>query len=184
VLFDFGQPTDGIFQTAFVVEDLDAAIEQFSGRLGVGPFTTMRSVGTQGQLYRGEPSQAALHVGFGFCGHMVYELIQPADDFPSVYREVIDERGYGFHHFGYATPAFDDGVATMRAQGYEIASSAEAPGVRLATFDTRDILPGMVELIEATEAVNDSFTAIWRASIGEGGVPAPPPPAPPSVTTS
>ena len=25
MLFDFGQPTDGIFQTAFVVEDLDAA---------------------------------------------------------------------------------------------------------------------------------------------------------------
>ena len=50
MLFDFGQPTDGIFQTAFVVEDLDAAIEQFSARLSVGPWTTMRAVGPQGAL--------------------------------------------------------------------------------------------------------------------------------------
>ena len=69
--FDFGQPTDGIFQTAFVVEDLDAAIEQFSARLRVGPWTTVRDVGPQGARYRGEPAQATLHVGFGFAGHMV-----------------------------------------------------------------------------------------------------------------
>ena len=53
--FDFGQPTDGIFQTAFVVEDLDAAIEQFSSRLRVGPWTTVRNASPQGARYRGEP---------------------------------------------------------------------------------------------------------------------------------
>ena len=104
---------------------------------------------------------------------MLYELIQPADDLPSVYREVIDERGYGFHHFGYATPAFDEAVATMRAQGYEPIGSVELPGVRLTYFDTRDTLPGMIELIEASEEVNTSFTAVWKASIGEGVRPLP-----------
>jgi len=113
---------------------------------------------------------------------MLYELIQPADDLPSVYREVIDERGYGFHHFGYATPVFDEAVATMRAQGDEANGSIEVPGVRLAYFDTRDALPGMIELIEASEEVNASFTAIWKASIGKGDTPAPP--APPSVPAS
>lgn len=181
MLFDFGQPTDGIFQTAFVVEDLDAAIEQFSARLGVGPWTTMRAVGPQGAYYRGEPAKATVHVGFGFAGHMLYELIQPADDLPSVYREVIEQRGYGFHHFGYATPTFDEAVAAMRAQGYEIVASLQIPNLRLAYFDTRDILPGMTELVEANEAVNASFTAMWKASIGAGGEPAPPPPAPPSA---
>lgn len=180
MLFDFGQPTDGIIQTAFVVEDLDVAVEQFSTRLRVRPWTTLRAVGPQGSVYRGQPAQATFHVGFGCSGHMLYELIQPADDLPSVYREVIDERGYGFHHFGYATPAFDEAVATMRAQGYEPIGSVELPGVRLTYFDTRDTLPGMIELIEASEEVNTSFTAVWKASIGEGDTPAPPPPAPPS----
>jgi hypothetical protein len=184
MLFDFGQPTDGIFQTAFVVEDLDAAIEQFSARLRVGPWTTMRAVGPHGSFYRGEPAKAAVHVGFAFGGHMLYELIQPADDLPSVYREVIEQRGYGFHHFGYATPAFDEAVADMHAHGYETVASLKIPDLRLAYFDTRDVLPGMIELIEANESVNASFTAMWKASIGSGDAPAPPPPAPPSAVAS
>ena len=73
--FDFGGPTDGIFQTAFVVEDLDAAMEQFSARMGVGPWTSLRDVSPEGTIYRGAPAQAALHVGFGFSGSMLYELM-------------------------------------------------------------------------------------------------------------
>ena len=93
---------------------------------------------------------------------------------------MIDQRGHGFHHFGYATPEFDRAVATMVAHGYEVIGSVELPAVRLAYFDTRDVLPGMIELIEASEEVNAPFTAIWKASLGHGDAPTPPPPAPPS----
>ena len=125
-----------------------------------------------------------VHVAFGFSGHLVYELIQQVNDVPSPYREVIDDRGYGFHHFGYATPAFDEAVAGMNVAGFENVGSLEIPDLRLAYFDTRDVLPGMVELIEANESVNATFTAMWKASIGERGEPAPAPTAPPSVWPS
>ena len=184
MLFDFGQPTDGIFQSGFIVEEIDLAIEQFSARLNISPWTTIRDVGPQGSVYRGEPAQAILHVAFGFSGHMVYELIQQVNDVPSLYREVIDDRGYGFHHFGYATPAFDQAVAAMGAGGFDNVGGLEMPDLRLAYFDTRDVLPGMVELIEANDSVNATFTAIWKASIGERGEPAPAPTAPPSVPRS
>ena len=65
MLFDFGRPTDGIFQTAFVVEDLDAAIEQFSARLTVGPWTTMRAVGPEGAYYRGNRRRPQCASGSG-----------------------------------------------------------------------------------------------------------------------
>lgn len=175
MLFDFGASTDGIIQTAFVVQDLDAAMEHFSARLGVGPWTTVRDAGPEGQTYRGQPAQTTTHVGFGFSGHMQYELIQPADDLPSVYRDVIEDRGYGFHHFGYATPKFEEAVAAMRDDGYEIAAAVEGSGLRIAYFDTRDILPGMTELIEATDAVNTFFSGMWRASVDAGAPPAAPP---------
>jgi hypothetical protein len=83
---------------------------------------------------------------------MTYELVQLADDAPSVYRDVVDDRGYGFHHFGYGTPDFDKAVAAMHAEGYQAVSSLETPELRLAIFDTRDVLPGMTELIEVKEA--------------------------------
>jgi hypothetical protein len=149
---EWGRPTEGIFQTAFVVEDLDVAIEQFSARLNVGPWRTFREVGPAGALYRDAPAQATLHVAFGCAGHMTYELVQPVDDAPSVYRDVIDDRGYGFHHFGYGTRDFDRAVAAMHAEGYLTAGSLGLPDLRLAIFDTRDVLPGMTELIEVTDA--------------------------------
>jgi hypothetical protein len=110
MLFDFGQPTDGIIQMAFVVEDLDEAMRRFTDRLRIGPWTVLRNFAGDDPRYRGEPTQAEAHIALGFCGHMQYELIQPADDLPSVHRDVIRDRGYGFHHFGYATPQFDEKV--------------------------------------------------------------------------
>jgi hypothetical protein len=155
MLSDWGRPTNGIFQTAFVVEDLDLAIEQFSARLDVGPWTILRDVGPEGAVYRDEPAQATLHVAFGFSGQMrmTYELVQPADDAPSVYRDVVNDRGYGFHHFGYGTPTFDTAVATMHTEGYQTIGSLDTPEIRLAIFDTRDVVPGLIELIEVKDTV-------------------------------
>jgi hypothetical protein len=155
MLSDWGRPTKGIFQTAFVVEDLDVAIEQFSTRFNVGPWTVLRDVDPEGALYRGEPAQATLHLAFGFADPMTYELIQLVNDAPSVYRDVVNDRGYGFHHFGYGTPAFDEAVAAMQAEGYQAVGSLDTPEIRLAIFDTRDVLPGMTELIEVKEAQGD-----------------------------
>jgi hypothetical protein len=152
MLSDWGRPTEGIFQTAFVVEDLDVAVEQFSVRFNVGPWAVFRDADPEGGLYRGEPAQARLHLAFGYAGHMTYELVQLADDAPSVYRDVVEDRGYGFHHFGYGTAAFEESVAAMDAQGYEAVASLATPELRLAIFDTRDVLPGMTELIEVNAA--------------------------------
>jgi hypothetical protein len=165
---DWGRPTEGIFQTAFVVEDLDVAIEQFSSRFQVGPWRTFRDVGPEGALYRGEPARSRLHVAFGFARHMTYELVQPVDGAPSVYRDVINDRGYGFHHFGYGTKDFDKAVAAMHAEGYQTVGSLELPDLRLAIFDTRDVMPGMTELIEVTEA-DDAPTAFATRSEGGDG---------------
>jgi hypothetical protein len=148
MLSDWGRPTVGIFQTAFVVEDLDVAIEQFSKRFKVAPWTVFRDAEPVGALYRGEPAQAILHLAFGFAGHMTYELVQLADDAPSVYRDVVEDRGYGFHHFGYGTRALDEDVAAMKAEGYQAVGNLDTAEIRLAMFDTRDVLPGMTELIE------------------------------------
>jgi hypothetical protein len=181
--FDFGQPADGIFQTAFVVEDIDNAMEQFTARLGVGPWAVMRDISTAGTFHRGQPSEAVLNVAFGFSGHMAYELIQPVNDAPSAFRDVIEERGYGFHHFGCATTSFDATVEQMIAQGFDVVTVSDFPGLRLRMFDTRGILPGMTEVIEANDSVNDTFTGIWKASLGERDTVAPSFPTPPPATT-
>ncbi len=148
MLSDWGRPTEGIFQTAFVVEDLDAAIQHFSSRLYVGPWTILRDVDPRGAVYRGLPALATLHVAFGFGGHMTYELVQPVDDAPSVYRDVIEDRGYGFHHFGYGhrTSITQSRRCTLTVTRQSVASRRLTFVLRFSIPETT--LPGMTELIE------------------------------------
>jgi hypothetical protein len=165
--FGFGQPDDTVIQIGFVVENLEESMAQFTERLGVGPWTVLRSFAGENPRYRGEPTKAVADIALGFAGHLMYELIQPLDELPSVHRDVVLERGYGFHHFGYARPDFDRDVADMRARGYEPVFEASAGGSRVAYFDTRDMLPGMVEFLEAGPALDAAFTAMyeqWRTS--------------------
>jgi hypothetical protein len=172
--FGFGQPLDTVIQIAFVVENLEDAMGGFGERLGAGPWTVFRDFAGDNPRYHGEPTDARAHIALGFAGRMQYELIQPADDLPSVHRDVIQERGYGFHHFGYAAPDFDASVARMRATGYEPVFEAEVDGGdRVAYFDTRDVLPGMLEFIEASPGLDGAFTPMyraWLAARADGGI--------------
>lgn len=105
-----------------------------------------------------------------FAGSTMFELIQQHNDVPSVYREVVAKRGYGFHHWGFVTDRFDAAVADYVAQGYEVAYNAEPmPGVHVAYLDTTADLPGMIEVIEMTPAMEATFTAYHQAAIGWDG---------------
>ncbi len=169
-LVSFGQPADGIIQMAYVVADIHHAMAEWSARLKVGPWFLIDHFTGVEPLYRGQVSQAEVALAMSFAGHMNIELIQPNNDAPSVYREIIEKRGYGFHHFGVATANFDRDLERYRAAGAELAFSLRVPsGGRVAYLDTTDRLPGMVELIELGAQFETVFNRFYRASIGWDG---------------
>jgi hypothetical protein len=95
---------------------------------------------------------------------MNLELIQPKNEAPSVYREMIERRGYGFHHFGVATWSFDAAVAQYESAGYALAFRAAVPsGGRVGYMDTTRVLPGYTELIELGGAFEEVFGRFHRA---------------------
>ncbi|WCP14870.1 hypothetical protein sphantq_03320 [Sphingobium sp. AntQ-1] len=169
-LLTFGQPDDGIIQMAYTVPDLDAAMQSFTADLRVGPWFVFRQLSGPNPLYRGVQSHARNDIALGFAGHMQIELIQPLDDQPSVYKETIAVKGHGFHHFGVATRTFDRACAAHSAKGYDLAFTDAVEGVgRIAYFDTRGVLPGMLELIEASSELEALFGMIHAASVDWDG---------------
>ena len=169
-LLNFGQPDDGIIQTAYVVEDIHRAIDRWVGQLKVGPWFLLEHFTGVDALYRGQASEADVAIAMGFAGHMMVELIQPNNHAPSVYRETIDQRGYGFHHWGVGSKDFDRDVETFRKRGAELAFFLRVPsGGRVAYMDTTAELPGMVELIELGADFEPIFTGFYRASLGWDG---------------
>ena len=87
-----------------------------------------------------------------------------------MYRETIEKRGYGFHHWGIAARDYDIQVNKYRAAGYEMAFEARVPtGGRVAYMDTTKDLPGMIELIELGASFDAVFSRFYRATIGWDG---------------
>jgi hypothetical protein len=166
----FGQRVGQIVQMAYVVKDIRAAIDWWVRDCHVGPWFFLERFASPGQRYRGEPSMAAVSLAMSFAGHVNIELIQPLDDLPSVFKEVVDRRGYGFHHLGIAVSDVDRERAVYEARGYVVAFEAPVPsGGAVYYLDDGHDEHGFVELIPATAGMNEMFTRFWQAAIEWSG---------------
>jgi hypothetical protein len=168
VMLATGQPLGSIFQVAYVVPSLEAAITHYASCLGAAPWVVLEHFQPLSQQYRGQPTALDLSIALAFSGSMMIELIQQHDDLPSVYGEVVDSRGYGFHHFAVTTRDFEADSAKYSTLGYETVFEAVLPDrldrARVAYFDARANLPGMIELVEINEKVDAFFGALRAAA--------------------
>ena len=167
--FAFGGPRGGIIQTAFVVEDIHQAMASWVADCRVGPWFLLDHWTGDHPVYRGAPSQAGVAIAMAFAGHMQIELIQPNDAHPSVYKETIDARGYGFHHLGRATETIDADIAELEARGYGLAFRAGVPTGGDVAYLDHPGYSGFLELITASDGMEQAFTRFWRASVDWDG---------------
>jgi len=168
--FGFGQQIGQVVQMAYVVPDMEAAIDWWVRDCRVGPWFLLESFTGPDHRYRGEPATADIRLAMSFAGHMNIELIQPKDAKPSVYKDVIDRRGYGFHHVGIGVADVDTERVAYEARGYVTAFEAPVPsGGSVYYMEGREADAGLIELIPATAGMDDMFTRFWNASLGWDG---------------
>jgi glyoxalase/bleomycin resistance protein/dioxygenase superfamily protein len=167
----FGQPRGAVIQIAYVVADLASAIDGWIRDLRVGPWFRFDGFdGGADATYRGGPSRARVDLAMAFSGHVQIELIQPTDEEPSVYRDTVTDRGYGFHHFGVASDDVEADIAALESNGYEVAFVAVVPtGSRVVYLDGGPGKAGMIELIPTSPAMQDMWGRYYRAAVGWDG---------------
>jgi Glyoxalase/Bleomycin resistance protein/Dioxygenase superfamily len=169
-MLGFGQAVGQIVQMAYVVEDIRASIDWWITDAKAGPWFLLDHFWAEDQRYRGAPSKADVAIAMAFAGHMCIELIQPLDDHPSVYKEIIDRRGFGFHHLGVAVTDVDAEIPLYESRGYELGFRANVPtGGAVAYMDGGLANPGFIELIPVTPGMDETFTKFWRASVDWDG---------------
>lgn len=169
-LLNFGQPSNGIMQMAYIVKDIRQAIQDWTGKLNVGPWFLLDHFTGDHPVYRGRESKADVAIAMSFAGHMNVELIQPNDTHPSVYRECIDTRGYGFHHWGVASADVDADIKRYEAMGMELAFRAGVPtGGDVAYMDTHGAMPGFIELIATNDLMELAFSRFYGAALSWDG---------------
>lgn len=162
----WGQRLGAVAQIALVVEDLRASIDHFIRDQGAGPFFVLDQFWQAGQFYRGQPSLADVTIAMGFSGQTWFELIQPLDQHPSVYRETISARGYGFHHHGIGYADCEAELPRYLANGWrEVFRAAVPTGGEVIYLENLDApAPGFIELLPATPGMDETFTRFWKAA--------------------
>jgi hypothetical protein len=159
-----------ILELCQVVTDMDKALQHWTQVLGAGPFFVFDVPVLPGQVYRGQPTQVSLKVGFGFSGGLLIELLQQTNDGASVFTEMLDAHGEGYHHVMLRIP-YDAGVERLSRHGHEIAFSGAMPGgERFCLFDTRTGNGGYVELMEISPAMEESLSRMHKAHLAWDGV--------------
>lgn len=170
MLHDFGQPLGGVVQFAYVVEDLDRSMAEFTKELGAGPWFVRGPFQPTAGRYRGNPTSAEFSLARGFSGHVMIELIQQHDDSPSVFNEGDGDRRLGFHHWARLTQDFEGDLERYLQAGFvEAFSDRVASGARVAYMEPTGELPGMIELVEQTPEQERAYTRFYLASVDWDG---------------
>jgi len=171
-MLGFGRPKGAVMQTCYVVPDLTRAIEFYVRALNVGPFFVLPHRKAPDRVYRGRTSPTEVSLAMGFAGNMQIELIEQHDQAPSLFREAIEQRGYGFHHFGIAHDDVPGVLPLYLAEGFEVVGRSPVPTGGEVVFlePPEPVHPGFIELLPATDDMDDRFTRFWRASIDWDGL--------------
>ena len=77
MLLNFGQPTNGVIQVAFIVEDIRKSIADFAAELKIGPWFLREHATFPNQYYRGRPTSLEISTAMGFAGSPVSSHAPP-----------------------------------------------------------------------------------------------------------
>jgi len=140
-------------QIALVVRDLEAVVEQYWQRLGIGPWTIVTfGPETVRELYfRGRPSAFRMRAAFAMTDNVQLEIIQSLDG-PNIYEEFLSAHGEGMHHLGIRVPDVRRAAAEMEARGHVVVQAGYGTGTSgeggFAYFEMDAALGTIVEFIE------------------------------------
>jgi catechol 2,3-dioxygenase-like lactoylglutathione lyase family enzyme len=149
------------FQVAYLVNDIDAAIQKWSDLFGAGPFAVTTHHKTDRFMYRDTDAEADVSYAFGYLGDTMIQFITQHDDTPSIYRDMYAAGEEGYHHVAYLVHDFEAEYERLQAKGFTPACRLYADGVDAAYFDTRDVTGGFTEIHGDPAHIMGTF-AVWR----------------------
>ncbi len=142
--------TNIVTQIGFVVHDIEKTSQAFADFLGMEKpaWSLTDTIDKTQSTYNGTPCPARAKLAFFKVGPNVsIELIEP-DMQPSVWRDVLNERGEGIHHIAFNIQGMKDKIISLEADGMKMTQFGEYTGGRYAYIDTVSQLKTIVELLE------------------------------------
>jgi len=154
---------------AYIVRDLDEAIEEMVLRLGAGPF--LRPPRASSQRASSAFGAAAFEhsSAFGQCGSFAIELMQIHNVAPARAKRAFDPPYGRLHHVAWVVPSLDRGIESLESRGFDHYLRAGFGEIDFAFHDARGTLGHDIELHQECGPLRGFWSAIREASIDWDG---------------
>ena len=139
-----------VTQIGFVVNDIEKTSQAFADFLGVEKpqWSLTDTIDKSHGEFNGQPCPARAKLAFFHVGETLdIELIEP-DETPSVWRNVLNEKGEGVHHIAFVVNGMKEKILALEGNGMKLLQRGEYTGGRYAYIDCVDQLKTIVELLE------------------------------------
>lgn len=154
-----------IIQNAYVVNNLEEAIQRWTDLYGIGPWIILPNVEGSELTYHGEPAELVFSAAFVQCGEINIELIEQHTDGPSTFRDMFQPGEEGFHHVAMISTDYEGDKARFEAAGCPITTEFSlGPDSGIAFVDTRKMLGHMIELYQNGDSINGLYAIIRQAA--------------------
>ena len=143
----------GVAQIAFIVKDLDRAVETYWTVFGIGPwhFYTYGTGLCRKMSYHGQPVEYRMRLALSWFGPMRVELIELMEG-PTVYADFVADHGFGIQHLGLLVEDMGAAIAQAEAAGIPMIMDGSGFGLdgdgHYAYLDTEGLIGVTLELIE------------------------------------
>lgn len=148
-------------QIAYVVEDIDVAMRHWHDEYAVGPFLVCRNEAPLANAYyRGNKMQETLiNIAFAYVGDIQLELIELIGDTPSHYKEALDRKQTGVHHYCVCVNDFPAAYDYALDNGFVALVDAGMDGLaRMSYVENSDGL--ILEIVEWNAMTKPYFDGI------------------------
>ena len=139
-----------VTQIGFVVNDIEKTSQAFADFLGVEKpqWSLTDTIDKTHGEFNGQPCPARAKLAFFHVGETLdIELIEP-DETPSVWRNVLNEKGEGVHHIAFVVNGMKEKILALEGNGMKLLQRGEYTRGRYAYIDCVDQLKTIVELLE------------------------------------
>jgi methylmalonyl-CoA/ethylmalonyl-CoA epimerase len=159
-----------VHHLAYVVDDIEKAVQHWSFALGAGPFYVIERMVFDEMSHRGKPCVFDHSAAFGQWGPMVIELQQIFASGPQSLTDcLIPARPPAINHVAYLSPVPAQDSAELTAAGHELFLHAKFGPVEIWMHDTRAILGQSIEVHRQCAFLDDFFGQIAGAAKGWDG---------------
>lgn len=157
-----------INQTAYVVDDIDAAIDYWTTVMAVGPFFRLPRIAFAMSDYLGKDQPITFEAAFSWSGGIIVELIQPIG--PSIFADFKNSGGRGVHHLArFVTDLEASARDIENLGGRRIQGGSFADGSKIAYFDMGGDQGIVLELAQLSPEILDLFATVKDASANWDG---------------